>query len=264
MKLSEVKETGTTILAKGPEGSGKSHGLASWPGRTLIVDLDLRARSLVDTYKNREDDFEIEQFGPYEYEKFCDFWSALQDRCDYDNVFLDGLTALVRMLINYSLGLRNFNNKMDKGMGKSEAAQIKIPQFEDWNAENNGLNKIISIGRNLSREKNVNFFMSAHLIETNIKAPTGGFMQRLLTGAKAVAHEIPGYFNEIWIFNAGPDDLGLSTRYSVRVRPSVDNKAKTTMKALPDEFDFTDKNLYEEVKRLVKANTVIDPFAKVV
>lgn len=253
MKLSDLKRTGTTILAKGPEGTGKSRALASFPGRTKIYDLDLRGLALVEPFKDREDDFEIEQFGPDEFPRFIKDFEELQDRCDFDNVFLDGLTALDRMLVTYTLGLPSSGKSVSRGI-------IKIPQFEDWNALNNAINKVVSIGRNLTREKGVNFFLTAHLIETSQKASTGGYVQRLLTGAKAVAGEIPGYFNDIWYFYT---DMDLDKpKYMCRVAPSDIITAKSTDSRVPITFNWTDKNFYKEMRRLIEENTITDVFAQ--
>lgn len=251
-KTSEVKIGKKFFgLFVGPPGSGKDIAAASWPGPTYTIDLDKRIESVAAMFPNRLTD-EYDQFSPDEFEKL---WSKIQQirsgNSPFKTYILSSLTALARMAINYSIGLRG-----GKGLTKGV---IQMTEVQDFNAESRVLSMVLDAFRGSNFKSN--FILTAHLVETNSKKLDGTdvIQQRVLTGGKTIGAEIPGYFNEIYLFNKkqGFDGKPEYKMTTMGQAAGIDTK---TILSIPNEIDFTMKpgepGLFQKIQEACKASGV--------
>jgi hypothetical protein len=254
-KLNDVKIGGKFFgLFVGPPGSGKDIGAASWPGPVYTFDLDKRIDSVAAMYPNHPND-EFDQYGPDDFEKLWNKVKQIQaGNSPFRTYILSSLTALARMGINYSISMRGNN-----AGGKTKVGLVQMTEVQDFNAES----RILSIVLDAFRGNNFksNFIMTAHLVETNTKKLDGSdvTMQRVLTGGKTIGAEIPGYFNEIYLFNK---KLGFDGKaeYKMTTNGEAAGISTKTILPIPGEIDFTMKpgeaGLYEKIKEACKAKGI--------
>lgn len=249
MKLSTVKPGGKLFtLFIGPPGSGKSVGAGSYPPPIYVFDLDKRIDAMAGMFPGR-DDIEFDQYGPEEFEKL---WNKIleirQGNSPFKTYVLDSLTSLARMAINYSIHLR--------GSGGLKKGVIQMTQVDDFNGES----RVLSVMMDAFRGANFrsNFILTAHLVETNSKKlnEPDVIQQRLLTGGKSIAAEIPGYFNEIYLFGKstgfdGKPEFRISI---VEKGAGIDTKS---VLPLPSTINFTmskpgEAGLFQKIQAICK------------
>ena len=255
MKLSDTKRgSKLSVLLIGYPGEGKSIAAASFPKPIYIFDLDQRINSLLRFFPNAAD-IEYDHYGPDEYGKLDAKIKQIQaGNAPFKTYILDSLTALARMAINYSINIR--------GGGKGSVAKgvIQMTTVDDFNAES----RILSVAMDTFRSPNFksNFIMTAHLVETNVKSlnEPDTVLQRLLTGGKSIAAEIPGYFDEAYYIYKDVDAFTNTIKYKMSTVPKNGIKTKTAL-PLSKEIDFTmekegDPGLYQKIQEECKKGGV--------
>lgn len=247
-KTSDI-EIGKYIFAlfTGEPGTGKTVGAGSFPGEIYFFDLDGRMAPLRKMYPDRSD-IEYDTFGP---DDFARFWSKLLAICDrehgkYKTIVIDSLTALARMLINFSIQNRGSNPKLKMG-------PIDLTSIEDFGGEGRALGKIMDYLRVLHKQ-GINVILTAHVIQTEMvditaKDKKKSVTRSLMTGGKKIAAEIPAYFDEVWNFNTEANMDGSNDFYISTVRDGLDY-AKTAL-PLPAKIVWTKESLYEKVMKEV-------------
>ena len=232
-KISDLKIGGKLFqLFIGRPGSGKTIAAASYPPPIYFFDLDKRIDSLAAMFPGRAD-IEYDQYGPEEYDKL---WNKILQikagNSPFKTYVLDSLTSLARMGINYSLSLRG-RAGMTRGV-------IQMIEVEDYGGETRVLSSMMDAFRGSNFKSN--FILTAHLVETNSKVlnKPDTIQQRLLTGGKTIAAEIPGYFNEIYMFNK---EMGFDSKakYVMRTNDNAAGIDTKTALPIPSEIDFTMK-----------------------
>lgn len=251
MKLSETKPAkNLTVLLIGYPGSGKSIAAASFPPPIYIFDLDKRIDSLLQYFPGRAD-IEFDYYGPNDFTKF----DAMMDKMEsgqlpYKTYILDSLTALARMAINYSISLRG-----GKGLKKGILNMIQV---DDYGAETRVLSQALDSFR--GERFNAHFVMTAHLVETATKKldATDVIQQRLLTGGKGIAAEIPAYFNDIYYIYKEVNKITspISISYKSTIIPTNGVDAKSVL-PIPNTIDFTmtkpgDDGLFQKIQKACK------------
>ena len=253
MKLSETKMgKNLSVLLIGYPGSGKSIAAASFPGPIYIFDLDKRINSLLQFFGERSD-IEYDYYGPDEYAKLdVKIKEIKSGNAPHRTYIMDSLTALARMAINYSINLRG-------GKGNSKGV-ISMTQIDDYNAES----RVLSVAMDSFRGNNFNknFILTAHLVETNVKVLNGEdtISQRLLTGGKSIAAEIPAYFDEAYYIVKENDLINNQVKYKSMTIPMNGINAKTAL-PISKEIDFTmkdktSKGLYQIIQEECKKNNI--------
>jgi hypothetical protein len=254
MKLSETKMgKNISVLLIGYPGSGKSIAAASFPGPIYIFDLDKRINSLLQFFGERSD-IEYDYYGPDEYAKLDQKIKEIKSgNAPHRTYIMDSLTALARMAINYSIALRGGGKGNTKGV-------IQMTQIDDYNAES----RVLSNAMDSFRGQNfkANFILTAHLVETNVKVLNGEdtISQRLLTGGKSIAAEIPAYFDEAYYIVKENDLLNNKVSYKSMTVPMNGINAKTAL-PIPPVIDFTmkdktSKGLYQIIQEECKKNNI--------
>jgi len=239
MQITEVKlvENRNFFLFKGQPKTGKSIAAASFPG-VYFLDMDGRIKSVASYYRGKKDDIHFDQFkkltGPNGVEAKL---NELLGFCPYDTICFDGLTSTARQLMKQMLLWRQ-----SEGKAKMEMGGIKLAQIEDYMGQQAGLIQIMDGLIELSKKHYV--ILTAHVIETQQKKREGGvtISRSLLAGSKAIAAEIPIYFNEVYHFyvNDSIDPTSPPERSAVTTSSGID-WASTTM-GLPEEIPWTNRD----------------------
>ena len=249
MKLSETKRgSKLSVLLIGYPGAGKSIAAASFPSPVYIFDLDQRINSLLSKFPNRAD-IEYDYYGPDEYAKLDQKIKQIQSgNAPFKTYIMDSLTALARMAINYSIGIRG-------GKGNTKGV-ISMTQVDDFNAES----RVLSVAMDTFRSPlfRANFILTAHLVETSSKRLNEAdvIQQRLLTGGKTIAAEIPAYFDEAYYIAKDVDQFNNTIKYKAYTSPKNGIDTKTAL-PLPPIIDFTmekegDPGLYQKIQEECK------------
>lgn len=240
-----------------PTGRGKTIAAASWPGKTLVVDVDNRHKPIVDWFPERvkAGDYDVEQVNAN------NFWShfkpLVNNICKYNpyaNVLLDGITSLstttvvMQMLVKGSWS--NWDGK-DAAGAKITSGGVMVPSWDEFNGEAMIISTLLETLKSLK----CNLFVTAHPVaRTAISAKKGSPATKytsITTFGPKIESIIPTYFDEVWYFDykVETDNMGREViKRTCYTNPCEDYmEAKTALK-IPKEIDYTDKNLYDCVK----------------
>lgn len=257
MKLTDMKPTERRLsLFTGEPGTGKSWQAASYAkvGSTLILDLDQRANSLMKLAKENPDiakNIDIEQFGPDQFTELADKLKEIQQRCTWDVVVVDGLTASSRLLMNYMMQIRGVSRGGDNKTPYKKKGILDLPEIEDFGGEARGLNIIIDTLRSLPVKHAI---LTAHLVVTesvNLVTNKKTASRSLLTGGKKVAAELPAYFDEVYHFRVEPNaNQSMPPDFNVYTFHTGEDFAKTAL-PLPRVINVTNKLLYPIIEKAI-------------
>lgn len=256
-----------SALLKGESGTGKSIAACSKVLRpTYVFDCEDRMASVVSYYRKLDghvDGLSYDTFsmtgGFYPVKKRLD---ELRQSCPFKTVDIATLTSYVDIVLKHTLSKGGTNSQgMEKG---KKIAGIEVNVLEDFNAETAAIAfELIATLKEL-QTKGINILLEAHVLTHEYNQ--GGVIKigrPLITGGKKAAAKIPGYFNETFHFHVVSDYS--KTQYKVRTRSTGDDFAKTSFQQLPDEIDWTGKDLFEEIFKLlptsVKEAARVDPSA---
>ena len=241
MKMSEKTMGGRFMgLFVGPPGTAKTVSAASFvlshPEKPIyIYDLDGRVAPILKFYPSLLDRIETDFYGPKDFPKFKAHFEALQDRCKYSCVVLDGLTSLGDQLINYMLSLRGSS---EGAAGGKERGVISLAGPEDYGGEARGLSMMLDVARTLP----CHFILTAHylIVEYDDQITKKKFaVKQIVTAGKKVAAKVPIYFDEMYYFDTSADmALNAPPKYNVRTAGGTGFSAKTAL-PLPTYFDVT-------------------------
>lgn len=246
---------GITALFKGPPGSGKTVGAASFPGPILFLDCDGRMAPARKMFPERKDIF-YESFKPGkkgEFLRLISVLNGLEGRGDYITGVLDSLTSFGRLAVDHALIERG----EQKGSAINKLGGLPIPEWPEWRFEDRALWKVMNFCRYEAGFKH--FILTAHLqeIERKKKKEGGGeegetkTYRRVVTGAQWLAAEIPAYFDEVWNFTGEPGGPGGNGIFSA-VTVNLDEDSAKTALPLPKRIEFTaPKTLFGEVSRIL-------------
>ena len=268
--MSEAKEKDNYIraLLVGPNGSGKTILAASFPGPTLIVDVDKRNKPIRDWYEYRLADYDVLNINPYNL--FTEWQPALnkmlKDGSKYNTVILDGLTSMSNLLVVIQMmnkGLFTDWSEVDEKKAREEAGKITkggiaVPSWDEFNGEVMLFSSMLECLKALK----CNFFLTAHPLK-RVSIKSGDKTERyesLVTFGPKLESMVPGYFDEVWYISAESDysDKKFFTRRLCYTRPSPEFPlAKTAIRKLPPVIDFTNNgahegmNFYDKVKEYI-------------
>lgn len=239
-KLSEIK-TSTDIKAifKGEAGTRKSVESFYFPEPMYIFDFDGKTGGVAKKHRPKMD----LEFDLYDFHNPKDLITALNRKMEdiqvhpgkYQTVILDSLSALVMKVLAYSM---SFNP------GGKSIGEIRLPEWDDFNAETNILSTIINFAKQITG----NTILIAHVMPDN-----KGINRRLFTAGRAASSMLPALFNECYHFQQILDDKG-NVRYQVRTTNTGIDFARTALN-LPEVIDINEGgSLYkkvDEVRRLM-------------
>jgi hypothetical protein len=217
-------------ICKGEPGSGKSIFEASFPG-VCFLDIDDRMRSVRNYYPNRTD---IDYFPIRSYQELENKINELQKYNPFNCVVVSSITSLARTIMRHAIELRG------GGKGSMKKAGIFVNTVEDYSGETQGLiNCIFELKYHLQ----CHVWFEAHVTDASKIAV--GISRRMVTGAKALASEIPAYFDEVYHFQVIPSmTRGERPQYTIITSATDADYAKTSL-PLPPIIDITNGNGYE-------------------
>lgn len=263
-----------TILAKGFSGTGKTvFGCGKEFRPVYVFDFEGRMESVATYYKDNLKDIFYNHFplteGFFKIDKKMD---AIVARPEYKTVVASSLTSFIR---NVLIHLKRTSNERvgeggkTKGVRKKGGIQANI--LEDYNFEDAAIiDELIGFFQIL-KSQGVNVILEAHITPYEIKTineDTGEkdlqtIMEILTKGKKAPA-EVPGWFNEVWLFEkVAGQEWDSAPRYRINTKGTGSSSCKTSFN-IPS-FEWTGKDgseiLMSHLSKDVKDNPRTDPSA---
>jgi hypothetical protein len=236
-------------LFVGPQGSGKTVGLASFPKPMMVYSFDDRMTPVKRFYPN-EKGIEYKVVGAYpsrrrdyiDFKAFCDEFENYQDRCDYATIAIDSITSYTVTVIRYQL------NKKGKDKGKRLAGFIEVPTWDEFNGETQAVVETIELSKILP----CHIIFTAHPIDkteiTGEKDASGNQIVKKTQSITAFGNKtpsfVPPYFDEIWNFTKE----GNEPKRWVYTQAGEDTLCKTAL-PLPNRFDITNKPMFPLIQQ---------------
>lgn len=190
-------EANMKILLMGEPGIGKTVFACSFPGKTKLLDFDMKADSAALFYRKdaeRLARIDVEQFNMNDTVSPMDRLSALirewiiQQRAgkmDFDTLVLDSITTFSRAALLHIV-------KSNPGIKRNSSAQGMQPGLQDFGILKREFQKLISGLIGLP----CNVIMLAH-IATEKDELTGQILRHAMMDG-SFAKELPIYFKEVW------------------------------------------------------------------
>jgi len=269
-----------SILSKGRTGTGKTIASCGKEFRPVYVfNLEGRFESVISYYRKLDghckdveyDDFSMTS-GFYALDKRMDELAA---RPTYKTVVVASLTSYIHIVLKHLMATAvpktTEDGKQPRNVRKKGGIQVNI--LEDYNFEDAAIIfELLAFLQNL-KNMGTNVILEAHISPYEIKSINEDsgqkeeqtIMQILTKGKKAPA-QIPGYFNEVYLFEKRFEGIqaGKSeAHYLCNTIGSAVDECKTSMGIA--SFDWTGKDFSEELVRQltqeVRDTPRIDPNA---
>lgn len=242
------------VLFVGKSGSGKSTAAVTFPPRRFMIDLDRRARSIAGT-----PDLTIYQPGPR------DGWQDISPVLDktiadaegkypFQTTIISSVTSALAIFTNDSLNFiksgKDVKDDPEAKAGAMKFGSLLIPGMRNYLfrgacMDQLFLNTVVQLPNNV--------IVEAHIMDEYNK--DGEKIGEALIAPDKLSQSLPGNFDEIWYFETV--DVSNSVR---RHKCWFHGKkmARTAFKSLQKvgSIDWTDKNFYEEVMKIVSVQTV--------
>jgi hypothetical protein len=260
-------------LSKGRTGTGKtilSCGKAFRP--TYVFNLEGRFESAITYYRKLDghvkdlyyDDFTMGS-GFYPLDKRMDEIIA---RPEYQTIVVSGLTPYIHIVLKHLMAAAGGNPEnqsttaKQKGVRKKGGIQVNI--LEDFNFEDAAIIfELLSFLQSL-KAMGVNVILEAHIAAYEIKTINEDNGQReqqtifeILTKGKKAPAQIPGYFNEVWLFEKSYEEnwdstspVGRRAKYRVNTMGTPTDECKTSF-GIPS-FEWTGVDGSEKLIQLLK------------
>jgi len=265
----------TSFLFKGHNGTGKTIASCSEKFRPVYVfNCEGRFESVLYYYKKYGNlkDIEFDNFpigsGYYKIDKRMD---ELIVSCPYNTVVMSSLTSFIYLILNHLIQ-DAYGKKTSKGYDRQKKiGGIPVNQLEDFNAEDAAIiNDLIAFFQQL-KNKGVNVILEAHITPYEITTIEEGGRQtqtinQILTKGKKAPASIPGFFNEIYLFNKTFKGIMVgqqSTTFSVNTDGTVTDDCKSSWGI--KGFDWTGQDfstiLLSQLDEDIKETPRVDPNA---
>jgi hypothetical protein len=260
-------------LMIGPSGAGKTAAAASFPGKTVILDWDDRAKGPLQScefLQERVNSGQIEVYrilpwrgttpvGLKEVYGVLEIVDAKVSRGQIDNVIVDGTTSMRRFFVNDSINRELATSGRSNSLAHFKIGEAILGQKQDHNYAAQCMLNIIY--DNLKTFP-CNVFVSTHIKDKTVASPTPEDPERVIVVGETITApgqltiEIPGWFDEVWEFMVDTSNKmlppkryvifqGKWARTGFRDVGYYDEK-KNWVKA--HKLDITDKSLYEMLK----------------
>jgi len=240
-----------TILLEGDSGTGKSIAAASWPGPLYMGNCDGRIRAVAEWYRGRRTDIDFDVFT--EFGELDEKVKSLEKSCPYKTVVLpDPITMTSELLLRYSVGLRGIleyntdTGQVERGSKGRKKGKIDLMTVEDYGVEHRGISDLILDLKVAQKIHGFNLIVTAHLVTTQYTKPGGqesNIRRDILTAGRKAAAFLPIHFDEIYHFYCENDQWMMKTHNDGIVA------ARTSFTTMPKIFNWTKKDLYEEVSQ---------------
>jgi len=261
-----------SLLSKGINGSGKTILSASPILRpTYVFDFENRFDSVLKYYKGNLKDLEFDSYpigtSYYNIDKKMD---EILARPVYKTVVAASLTSFIYNILNHLITQKVAENKADKRIKVNMVGGIPINQLQDFNAEDSAIiNDLVAFFQQL-KTQGVNCILEAHISPYEMRYFEGGqqvteTIRTILTKGKKAPAAVPGFFNEIWLFEKSFEGVGENNKqvkYKVNTVGSPLDDCKTSWGI--KNFDFTDNPdpyqlVLNQLSDELKATPAADP-----
>lgn len=269
-----------SILSKGRTGTGKtllSCGKAFRP--TYVFNLEGRFESVLNYYRKLDghlrdlsfNDFNMES-GFYPLDQKMD---SIIARPEYQTIVVSGLTPYIHIVLKHLMATATPKAGENPGKNIRKKGGIQVNILEDYNFEDAAIIfELLSFLQHL-KSMGVNVILEAHISAYTIKTINEDNGQReeqtifeILTKGKKAPAQIPGYFNEVWLFEKRfSEDWGSGQgrlpKYFINTTGSPTDECKTSF-GIPS-FEWTGRDgsemLMEFLSGEVKNTPRVDPNA---
>lgn len=267
-----------SAVFKGRTGTGKSIGYCGKEFRPVYVfNCEQRFESVLDYYRKLDGhvrDVEYDNFplgsGFYAIDKRMD---ELARDCPYKSVAVASLTSFIHLVLGHLIdskkGKTRGTGQYQRPAGR-EIAGIRVNELEDYNAEDAAI--IFELIAFLQQLKNqgVNVFLEAHItpyeittIDPDSKGKETFTINQILTKGKKAPAQIPGYFNEVYLFEKEISGFGEKTKYKCNTQGTAADDCKTSMGI--GSFEWTNQDFSEvmwgNLSTDIKETSRVDPNA---
>jgi hypothetical protein len=249
-----------SAIWKGQTGSGKTIASCGKEFRPVYVfDFEGRMDSVVNYYKRLDGhcrDIEFDTFA------MGDSWRTVDARmeelaasCPYRSVSIASLTSYIHFVLKHTIQAKVGVKRQSGQQAGKNIAGIPVNELEDFNAEDAAIIfELISFLQQL-KDMGVNVFIEAHITPIEIKTGTGQnekitTLFQILTKGKKAPAQIPGYFNEVYLFEKRWEGIivGQGTNsYHVDTRGNSANDCKSSMGV--SSFDWTNLDFSVELTK---------------
>ena len=230
------------LLLIAENGMGKSVAAASFPGPINFHDFDGRMKPVASYYPGA--DINYKTFSAENFRYYFDELEALQVKCPWKTLITDSVTSASTSCVLYQL----------KQSGNMKVGQSGLPKttWDEINHETVWFTQMLEASCKIIYEKfGTNIIWNAHPVpRTQIVDGNATRTTSIMAYGNKVPGLVPGYFDEIYSIQM--KKVGLD-KYERRVYtvPMNELPGKTSFK-LPESFDITGKNFYEELMKHVK------------
>lgn len=249
-----------SAIWKGQTGSGKTIASCGKEFRPVYVfDFEGRMDSVVNYYRKLDGHVRDVEFDTF---AMGDSWKLVDNRmeelvasCPYRSVSIASLTSYIHFVLKHTINAKVGQKRQSGASAGKHIAGIPVNELEDFNAEDAAIIfELIGFLQQL-KDMGVNVFIEAHITPVEIKTGTGQnekitTLFQILTKGKKAPAQIPGYFNEVYLFEKRWEGIiaGQGTnKYFVDVRGNSANDCKTSMGV--ESFDWTGLDFSEELTR---------------
>lgn len=262
-------------LWKGVTGSGKTIASCGKEFRPCYTfDFEGRMDSVANYYKRLDGhckDVEFDTFTMGEsWQRVDQKMEELAQSCPYKSVNIASLTSFIHFVLKHTIEAKHGKKRSSGAAAGKYIAGIPVNELEDYNAEDAAIIFELIQFLQMLKDAGVNVFLEAHISPYDIKTGTGQnekietIFQVLTKGKKAPA-QIPGYFNEVYLFERGYEGMASAgnarIKYTVNTTGKPGHDCKSSMGIT--NFDWTDADfsviLHNQLSKEVKSNPRIDP-----
>lgn len=261
-------------LWKGRSGTGKTIASCSKEFRPVyVIDCEGRMESVITYYKKLDgnakgiyyDSFHMGS-GFYPLDKRME--ELLREASNWKTVVCASLTSYIHIVLKHLINAKVGVKRASGFEAGKKIGGIPVNELEDFNAEDAAIIfELIAFLQEL-KTLGVNVFLEAHIspyeittIDENTRGKETQTIMQILTKGKKAPAQIPGYFNEVYLFEK--IFSGNDVRYNVNTVGSKIDECKSSMGI--NSFDWTGQDFSVELmKRLtneVKETPRTDPNA---
>lgn len=267
-----------SLLSKGRTGTGKTIASCGKEFRPVYVfDFEGRFDSVLTYYQKLDGhvkDIETDYFpmgsGFYGVDQRMD---ALAKSCPFKTVAIASLTSYIHLVLKHLIkskeGQTRGSGQQARPAGK-QIAGIRVNELEDFNAEDAAiifeliefLQMLKSYGTNIILECHISPY-EVNTIDPETRGKDNYTINQILTKGKKAPAQIPGYFNEVYLFEKEIKGFGQKDVYKFNTRGTATDDCKTSWGIRGDEW--TDKDfsqiIWEQIGKEIKDNPRVDPNA---
>lgn len=249
-----------SMLFKGKTGTGKSIAGCGKEFRPVyVLDFEDRMRSVINYYKRLDGhckDVEYDTF-PMEggFFKIDSRMDSLIASCPYKTVCGFSLTSYIHIILKHLILDKVGATRSSGQQAGKKIGGIPVNELEDFNAEDAAIIfELISFFKQL-QSNGVNVILEAHITPYEItsiegKQRTSITVNQILTKGKKAPAQIPGYFDEVYLFQkdySGMIQGKQETKYSFTSAGTSTDDCKTSHGV--EGFDWTGKDFSIELMK---------------